>query len=290
MNDFWWIVALICAFSLATSDALTKNLLKSCNEYLVAWSRLFYFVPLGFLILYVTPVPEIGDDFYWSVALALPLEMLALVLYVKALKISPLSLTLPFLSLTPVFLLFIPFLILGEVISLWGAVGILLIALGSYALNLQDVRFGLLKPFAAIGREKGSLFMIAVAFIYSMTATLGKSAILASSPIFFGAVYFLLLFTVFTPLMIYKNRYTYRENLLPVLKQSFWPGMFFSLMMITHVLAISMTQVAYMIAVKRISLLIGVAYGYFLFREENIRERLMGAAFMFSGFLMIVLI
>ena len=53
-------------------------------------------------------------------------------------------------------------------------------------------------------------------------------------------------------------------------------------------LAMKLTKVAYMISVKRLSLIIGIMYGYFLFKEENIRERLLGAILMFIGFVMIV--
>jgi drug/metabolite transporter (DMT)-like permease len=43
-----------------------------------------------------------------------------------------------------------------------------------------------------------------------------------------------------------------------------------------------------MVSVKRTSLLMAVLYGYFLFREENIRSRFFGAALMFVGFVLVV--
>ena len=42
-------------------------------------------------------------------------------------------------------------------------------------------------------------------------------------------------------------------------------------------LALGLTKVAYMISMKRTSLIMGVIYGYFLFKEKNVRERLSGA-------------
>jgi uncharacterized membrane protein len=59
-------------------------------------------------------------------------------------------------------------------------------------------------------------------------------------------------------------------------------------MIASHMMAISLVNVAYMISLKRTSLVIGVIYGYFFFREKNIRERLSGALLMFIGFIMIV--
>ncbi len=66
------------------------------------------------------------------------------------------------------------------------------------------------------------------------------------------------------------------------------PGLFYSIMVLTHMTAMKLTKVAYMISVKRVSLLIGLFYGYLFFREENIRSRFIGALLMFVGFLMVV--
>jgi drug/metabolite transporter (DMT)-like permease len=60
-------------------------------------------------------------------------------------------------------------------------------------------------------------------------------------------------------------------------------------MLVTHVVSVSMTEVAYMVSVKRTSLLFGVVLGYLLFREGRIRERFAGAALMLAGFVLVVL-
>jgi drug/metabolite transporter (DMT)-like permease len=44
-----------------------------------------------------------------------------------------------------------------------------------------------------------------------------------------------------------------------------------------------------MISIKRTSLLFSIFYGYILFKEENIRERLLGSFFMLGGALLISL-
>jgi multidrug transporter EmrE-like cation transporter len=64
-------------------------------------------------------------------------------------------------------------------------------------------------------------------------------------------------------------------------------GIIVSVAIFSHVLAISMTNVAYMISLKRTSLLFGVIYGALLFKEEKIAERLTGAAIMITGVFLI---
>jgi len=202
----WIVYSLLTAFTLATSDALTKKALASRNEYHVAWMRLLFGMPLLLVSLLFIDIPPLDSTFWIAVCAALPLEIVALILYTRALKVSPISLSVPFLALTPVFLIVTSELIVGEKVSLQGIAGIILMAAGSYSLNLHRIREDLFAPFRAIWREKGSVMMVAVAFIYSFTSALGKLAIEHSSPIFFGAIYFFLLTIFFTPVALAKNR------------------------------------------------------------------------------------
>jgi uncharacterized membrane protein len=289
MTYTWILLSLVSAFTLATSDALTKKALNGNNEYLVAWSRLIFSLPLLLCLLILVPQPQLDILFYKAFALALPLEITATVLYIKALRISPLSLTLPFLSLTPVFLILVSYLVLGEKVSLQGGIGIIFLAAGSYTLHLHEMRKGIFEPFKAVTKEKGSVLMISVALIYSITSSLGKMAIEHSSPLFFGTTYFIVMTILFTPIALIMGRKDVKIFIKgKYYKGLFFPGFFYSVMIATHMLAISLTKVAYMISLKRMSVIIAVLYGYFFFREKHIRERLSGALIMFIGFVMIV--
>jgi drug/metabolite transporter (DMT)-like permease len=288
MEYSWVLLSLISAFSLATSDAFVKKSLQRGDEYLVALSRLLFTLPLLFILL-VTPVPALDKTCYWAFFTALPLELFTIVLYTRALKLSPMSLTLPFLSLTPLSLILISYLLLGEKVSLRGAIGIFLIAAGSYVLNIGKVRKGLFEPFRVITKEKGPLLMIAVALLYGITSALGKMAIEHSSALFFAATYSLGICITFAPLAVLRGK----GNLRTVtsggnLRNLVLSGLFNAVMMITHMLAMKLTNVAYMISVKRTSLLIGVLYGHLFFKEEKVGERMSGAVLMFAGFVLIV--
>lgn len=290
MDHLWVLFALVSALTLATSDALTKKALQFHNEYLVAWLRLLLSLPFLYLSMLFVPIPPLDSDFYKAFIIALPLEIIAIIFYTKALKVSPLGLTLPFLSLTPVFLIIVPYILFEEKVSFAGGIGVFLIACGSYALNLKEFKKGIFEPFISIKNEKGSVFMIIVALIYSFTSSLGKMAIEHSSPVFFGVSYISALVILFTPIALYNGRDELRlifKN--GALRSSVLPGLFSSLMIISHMVAMSMTKVAYMVSVKRLSLLIGVFYGYILFKESGIWERLLGAVIMITGFVLIVL-
>lgn len=283
----WIIYSLLTAFSLATSDALTKRALSSRDEYFIAWARLLFALPVLVMSLLFVEIPSLDQTFWVAVLCALPLEIAAIILYTKALKVSPISLTMPFLALTPLFLIVMSYIILGEKVSFVGSLGILLVAIGSYTLNIHKIRHTVFEPVKAIFKEKGSVLIIIVAFIFSITSSLGKVAIEHSSPVFFGSFYFILVTILFTPIALQKNR-----GGISVTKKDIIPlssiGITYSMMIIFHMIAMSMANVAYMISIKRTSLLFSILYGHLLFKEEKIAEKAIGGTIMLAGFVLIV--
>ena len=282
----WIMLSLTAAFSSATADALTKKHFSDLTAYEMGAFRLIYTLPwLGISMLFI-PWPPIDRGFFLAIACGLPLEIVAIWCYMKAIKISPLSLTLPFLAFTPIFMIITGWIMLGEKISLPGLIGIVLIVIGSYSLNLSQVKTGIWGPIKAVVKEKGSRLMLIVAFIYSITSTIGKLGVIHSSPSFFGITYFTclsLLMLGALPLVpgAKVGRIASKPSAGLVL------GIIYAIMIFSHMLAISMVQAAYMISIKRVSLLFGVLYGAFLFREEKIAERLGGAVIMVFGVLII---
>ncbi len=282
----WLVYSFLSAFSLATSDALSKRAMKEHNPTLIAWVRLEYMVPPLLVIAPFIAIPQLDTTFWLIVILALPLDILAYVLYIEAIRISPLSLTMPFLALTPTFLIGTSWIMVGEFPSDPGLLGILLITTGAYLLNVHAAKEGIWGPLHAIRRERGSLIMVGVAFIYSITSNLGKIAINHSSPLFFSVSYFTLLAIVFYIYALARGEaprlFSQPRKFAPI-------GFFYAMMVITHFLALELTKVSYMISIKRTSLLFSIFYGYVMFKEENIRERLLGSAVMLSGAVLISL-
>lgn len=282
----WFLLALFSAFFVTSADAVCKRSLKHNGEYLIAWVRMGFSMPVLLLLLPFIEIPRLDFPFFLVLLLLVPLEVTALILYMKAIKLSPLSLTLPFLALSPIFMIFTSDLILGEHLDKFGIISILLATSGAYLLNVNTTKKGILEPFKAIRRERGSLYMIMVAFIYSITSNLAKVAIIHSSPLFFAATYLPIIAIVFFPILMWKNHGNVKE--LFVSPKSFAIiGLAMAISTITQFLAVNMIAVPYVISVKRLSLLFGIMYGAIWFKETHIKERLIGAIIMVSGVIML---
>lgn len=279
------MLTLISAITLAAMDAITKKVLSgSGREYAVGWLRLLMSLPLLIALFFFIERPPLDAGFYISFAAAMPFEILAFVLYIRALKVSPMSLTIPFLAFTPVFIVIVSFAILREIPTPSALAGIILIAIGGYTLNINHLSKGIFEPIKAVARERGAVMMLIVSICYAITSSLGKSAINHSSPLYFGITYHIALTAIYAPFAI--------RELGGLQVRVYWVmalvGALSFIMIITHMLAMSMTNVAYMIAVKRTSFLFSVLYGHWFFKEENIKERMTGAVLMFSGFVLVV--
>ncbi len=283
----WFIYAFICALSLATADALSKKALDdNTDPYIVAWVRTGYAAPFIAVIIPFIDIPELDRVFFMITFLAVPLDIIAVLLYIRAIKVSPLSLTLPFLSLTPVFLIGTSYIILGERPGKFGFIGILLVVIGAYLLNVHTISQGFLAPFKAIAKEKGSVLMIIVAFIFSIGGCLGKIAVQHSSPEFFSVIYIFLLSLVLFIIISLKSKHFLSKSISRPIPFIFI-GLLIAIMIITHLKAISLIEVSYMVSVKRLSILFGVLYGIMFFKETNIKERLLGATVMVSGIIVL---
>lgn len=284
----WLFLSLTCAFAWATTDALNKRLFSHLNVYEMAVIRLLYGAPFLFLILLLSPVPPLDSTFFKTIIILLPLETVALFLHIRAIRISPLSLSMPFLAFTPLFLIFTGLLFLKEIPNQWGAMGILLIVFGSYWLNLDKRAGGVFYPFKAIFREEGSWLMLIVSFIYAFTSALGKLAIMHSSPIFFGCS-FMLLHALLLMILLTIGGKVHISKLLFNPRWGFAVGISYVVVIITHMYAISLVEAAYMISIKRTSLIFGVLYGLILFKEKAIGWRLIGTSLMVAGAIAITL-
>lgn len=287
MDPWWFLWGLGSALGLATSDALVKRFFTDLSPYGMALLRLCYTVPILTIGWVWTSVPELNRKFFLVVAVALPLEALAGLLYMRALKSAPLSVCAPIMAFTPMFLIVTGWLLLQETLNFWGIAGICGIALGSYLINVQERQQGWLAPWTALWRLPGPRWMLIAAGLYAITSALGKLAVLYSGPTFFGLFYP----TVFSGFMLIGYPWSARPGL-QLKRRPFWGllvGCCMAASILCHFQGISLAPAAYLIAIKRTSLLFSVLYGGLWLGEGQLVARLTGAGCMVAGIILITI-
>ena len=284
----WLILSLLTAMAVAAQDTWVKKYFAYLSAYDMMVYPAIYSLPFFLTGLYFSPRPSLDAIYWWCLVVSLPLNAVSFLLYMQAIRISPLSLTVPYLAFTPVFMIISGAIILGEIPNRFGIFGILITCFGGYVLNIDVGRFNFRDPFIAIIREKGSWLMLIVAFIFSFAAVVGKKGILHSSPLYFTISFFVAfnLSIIIGLLAVKKIRLkTYAAD--P--GKGLVAGILLFVHAISHGFAISLTKAAYMISIKRLSILFGVIFGAVIFKERNIRVRLAGATLMLSGAALIIL-
>lgn len=284
----WFPLALLSAFAIATADALTKRHFSNAHPWDATCAR---FVWSGVLLLpwawleWSAP----SSPWFWAwLAALLPLDLLAVWLYVRAITSAPLSHTVPYLSFSPVFTLVVGWALLGERPGPAGAAGVLLITVGAYLLNgATRSSGGWLGPFKAMASERGPRLMLLVALIFSVTGVLGKGAVQYMPGAAFGGFYGIALAAITLAAMMMRGRSPYAVlRARPFGTFAVAAGM--AVMVVTHFLAIEQVSAAYMIAVKRTSMLFGLVYGAWWFRELALGRNFFAALLMLGGVALIV--
>jgi len=283
----WFILSLIGAFLDATYYMFLKKYLKNIDQYVLASGvYLFTFVILITISL-IKGLPAIQEGFFLALSITVGINLIAVTLLLKALKTTDLSLTVPMMSFTPAFLILTSFLILGEFPSLIGIAGIVLIVIGSYVLNLNAKKKGLFYPLKELFRNKGMLFMLIVAFLFSISSNYDKLTVLKSDTVFSSSMFCLFLGLLFLFISMGK-----KKPVLNVYQDKFYKFLLIAIILSAGAIAINsaltMQIVPYVLSIKRISIIFSVLYGFWIFKEKHLLNRAVGAVIMLLGAITII--
>jgi len=280
---YWLTLTLFCAFALAASDAVAKKTLSHLDIRSLTVIRLGF---AGLLMLpqaFSAPLHNLPWEFWLWMAILIPAEITAMVFYMKAIRDYPLSLTVPYLTFTPVFAIFSAQFFLGEQIGLSGLIGILLVVTGAWLLNVPEIGKVSLRnifdPLKSIFRNAGARYMLLAAIIYSLTSSGGKVLMAYMPASQLGSFYFACVGLVVILMFGKHSASAIRKNLIP----GFFVAALMAIMVFLHFLALEQIEVAYMISVKRSSVLFGIIFGVLFFKERHLAMHLFAASLMLAG-------
>lgn len=270
--------ALRSLFVKKASHITEPVIISWCNNIipLLIFSPLLFFIDLKF-----------NGWFFFGVIGSAILNLIATILYMNSIKNGQISKVMPMMSFSPMFLLFTSPLMVGEFPHFGGIVGIILIVAGSYLLNITSSSGGIFAPFKSLLKEKGTRYMFFVSVIWGFSANFDKISINNSSNLQHIAFVNLFIFIGMTIINLYLGNFK-KENFTGNYKNLAMISTFTSGAFFFHMTALSMTLVAYVVAMKRLSGIMSVILGHFILKEPGIEKRFLGASIMFAGVLLIL--
>lgn len=208
---------------------------------------------------------------------------------VKALQKGDLSVLGPINSYKSLVGIFVGVILLGEVPNLWGLLGVALIIYGSYfVLDTTPERFS----FALLKKDE-IRFRIWAMILTAIEAVFVKKVILASStPIafiswcWFGALFsFALLFIYNLDLKKEARKIGFSD-----IRNYSFLIVCIGLMQFTTNYVFEHMAVGYALSLFQLSIIVSVLLGHRIFKEQDIRKKLIGSAIMIIGSIVLILL
>lgn len=245
-----------------------------------------FFVILSIPALFILKPFNLPGEFWLYISMLGVFDVFGNMFLVKSLKTIDLSVFGPLNSFKPVFAMIFGVFLLGEVPSTMGLIGVLVIISGSYFLNYN--------PNGNVFRwqiSRGLLFRFLAIALTSIAAIFSKKTILLSSPLI-TLIYWSVIGWPISFLLVLKLNPLWKKEVrglihhkwhLIMLCLSFLALQFFTLLTFEKVF------VAYSLALFQLSSLVSVFLGYHVFKEKDIKYRLIGSIIMVLGSVLILL-
>lgn len=287
------IVALVCRIlSNPVANALQKQLVQKKSAILINWYS-YLFLSLFCLLVSINSSSNIqivkefltyGLDFWFYVALAGILCTLGSICLIKALQIGDMSVLGPINSYKSIVGLVFGVILLGEIPSITGLAGVLLIIAGSWFIfDTVDDGFSF-KLFL----RKDIILRFCALFFTGCEAAVLKKIILMSSVwesfilwCFSGFIFTLLIFLVFNV----KIQLLTKKELI----KCFFIALCLGVMQFSTNFVFEKMNVGLALALFQLSTLVSVILGYKIFQEQQILKKVLGSIIMIAGTCLILL-
>lgn len=274
------------------SNVFQKQLTQRTAHPLYVISATYGFLTLACLALWPQlRIVDLPPPFWESMLIVGLFAVIGNVFLVKALEIGDLSVLGPINAYKAVVGLIMGIILLNEVPGWWGLVGMLLIVGGSYiVLSNKQPKQGI--SWQVFKRPEVKLRLAALIFS-AIDGTFLKKAIILSTPItaFFFWCLLGFLFTLIWILFTIRGRWREQVELL-LNHKLIYAGLFLTvgITQVASNVALAGMQVGYALALFQTSALVSVLFGYQFFKETDIVRKLVGAAIMVVGAVLITIL
>nr|MBI2904863.1 EamA family transporter [Chloroflexota bacterium] len=290
----WFPYALGAALLASFNPIVVKRLLRDTDVAVVAWAGQAFALPLlGLtLVTFFGPLPRVDGMFVVGIAGSAGLNAAAHLAVTRAYKDADASLVSPLLAVSPAITLLVSVFTLREILTPLPILGVALIILGVYLLNLRSTR-----DFAGPLREllhnrwrgdtsgRPLLLALFAGLLWGLTPIFEKTAIRHTFPENSTAAAFaasLALALTLMPVMLWRARQPFAQ--IRAQARGFLVlGLIGGIAPLMGYAAFRLGPVGYVSALFKLSAVFTLAWAYWLLRERGLPRRLPGALIMLAG-------
>ena len=282
MDPLPFALVVASAFSHASWNVLAKRGEdKESFMWLMNFTSFFTLLPVFWFVLPDWRLPSSAVPYLAVSAVA---ETLYFVSLGRAYELGDLSVVYPLARSSPLFLTILAVALLGERISAWGAVGILLMLLGVYTTHLRSFSTDdLLLPLRSLG-ERASQFALLTALWTTAYSLSDKVGVTKVDPLIYAFWLEAFILVPMTVVIFYRRGWGAIAGEWSQSKaQATVAGFLMRFGYVLVLVAMSLVQVSYILALRQLSVVLGAAAGVLLLGERYGRVRLLSSVIMFLG-------
>lgn len=283
--------SLIFVFASAFIHPLWNMLLKKSEDKVIFYLNIhLVFTVLFSFLLFIYPVKNICLQGWILILLSAFAHFFYQVFLCRTYELGDMSLTYPIARSSPVFVLIMASTFLKEMPSILAIFGIVLIVLGTYLINQENFSFqGIIKPFNK-NNAYATLFAVFTAVWSAIYSVIDKKGVLSVPPVLFFYMFFSFSGFLFLGyLLLLRER---RKNYWRILKKDKYKITIASILEFSSYIlilyAFRMSKVAYVVALRQISIIIGAIYGVVFLKEHYGRVRIIASIIIFFGAFIII--
>ncbi|MCK5630472.1 MAG: EamA family transporter [Nanoarchaeota archaeon] len=286
----WYVYVLISAFFIALSNIAGKKALFKVHAMEYRTTLKVLEIPLLLLLIpFLNFNIDPGD--YIFIFLIAFIAVVAGIFWAKAIKHSEISTVSPLQNLSPIFLVILSFIILKETVTLQQGIGIAILIIGTYVLEVDHKISNLKEPILKIIKTRTIHFVLISLFLYSLSAVGDKYMITSVDKVTY--LFWVWMFMTIISLAISSIFYKGLKDVVYCIKKSGWiiflAGLFSFISALAYFKALTMVMVSLLIPLKRLSTLFATLIGGELFHDHGLKLKAVACVILIVGALLVVL-
>jgi len=289
----WFILAFVSAVFSALSTLAEKKSLFSLDA--LDFSYIISIITLVFSIPFFIMAPAQNDITASLIILFIKtvLSAAAFLFVMLSIKNLELSEALPLLAISPGLVAVLAFFFIGDVLSVFEWIGIFLIVIGTYVLELKKNGAGFFAPFKTLFKSSKYGYVLGAVALFTITSLMDRILLkrynlppytfMAYQQLFYGIIFFFVILSK-RKSAVTSFKFLNKETWLLIITVAVFTVVY----RYTQIAAIKLAPVGLVLAVKRLSILIAIIIGGKLFNEQNLTKRVIAAVIILVGISMLV--
>ncbi|HPR18152.1 MAG TPA: EamA family transporter [Candidatus Cloacimonadota bacterium] len=287
----WFYFALISALFSAAAAIFEKKVLFQEKALEFSLVLALFNLVLSIPILLSLNLSALSGTALWVLFGKTILGMLSFLCVMYGLKNLEISGALPLLVLTPGLVALTAFIFLKEALGRYEVLGLILLLVGTYILQLLHKR-DLLEPFKIFVKSKGHRYIVVALILFTVTSILDKVLLKEYNlpPLaFLGFQHLFLAIDFLLLALLWRKK---ELSIVPTLKRSWLPillvAIFTMIYRYTQIEAVKLGSVALVLALKRTSVFFAVVIGGQLFHDHYLLRKTIATVIMLAGAILVI--